>query len=256
MVVWLPRSAWDARPAEAGPGPLLAYRVEGIADHWPGMAKSIDATGDAGFARIASALRGWQNYHMDVRGWSDIAYQGAVDQVGRAWTLRGLNIQSGANGNLDVNQRFGALLLILGPGEQPSAAMTKTVREIHYQFKQMFSGSRIRPYGHRDVRPSGTDCPGDPAYAAITSGKFDAAAPVAPSGGTTVTATNDQILSAVQSLDAEESQRYIVYSNRYQDTTDRLNLALEKLDAFILKLNTLQADVTQIKDDVDKLTTP
>ncbi|HEY9418130.1 MAG TPA: hypothetical protein VIQ30_25500, partial [Pseudonocardia sp.] len=85
MVTYLPRSAWDAR-APRGSSPLIASEVDGAALHWPGMAKPISSQ-DA----VASALRGWQDYHMDGRGWSDIAYQVAVDQAGRAWTLRGLS---------------------------------------------------------------------------------------------------------------------------------------------------------------------
>jgi hypothetical protein len=152
VATYLPRSAWGARPRNGGGRSLSTARVEGEALHWPGMSSRIDATGDAGARRVASALRGWQDYHMDVRGWSDIAYMVAIDQAGRAWTLRGLNVQSGANGNEDVNERFGAFLLVLGPGEEPTAAM--------------------KAKGHRDVRPEGTDCPGDRAYAAIQRGDF------------------------------------------------------------------------------------
>src|SRR3546814_3799681 len=119
MVDYLSRSAWGPRPAR-GSTPLVGSEVDGTALHWPGMTKPINAIGDAGKARVASALRGWQDYHMDVRGWSDIAYQVAVDQAGRAWVLRGLSIRSAANGDADVNRRYGALLLILAPGEQPT----------------------------------------------------------------------------------------------------------------------------------------
>lgn len=171
MAVWLPRSAWAAR-ASRGAVALRGSEIDGYAWHWPGMAKPINATGDAGMRRVASALRGWQNYHMDGRGWSDIAYQGAVDQAGRKWTLRGVNIRSGANGDADVNRRYGAFLLILAPGEQPSPAMVKTAVEVGGEFCDRFPSSRKKPYGHRDVRPEGTDCPGPIAYGAITAGIF------------------------------------------------------------------------------------
>lgn len=179
MVTYLPRSAWGAR-ASRGATALVASQVDGCALHWPGMAKPIDATGDIGKRRVASALRGWQNYHMDVRGWSDIAYQIAVDQAGRAWTLRGLNIRSGANGNADVNLRYGAVLLVLAPGEKPSAAMVATTKAVLADFKKRFAGARAKPYGHRDVRPAGTDCPGPLAYAAIQAGTFTPGAATPP----------------------------------------------------------------------------
>lgn len=173
MVTYLPRSAWGARPTRGSTG-LVRDQVEGTALHWPGMAKPISTQ-----AGVASALRGWQDYHMDVRGWSDIAYQVAVDQAGRAWTLRGLNIRSGANGDADVNRRFGAILLVLAPGEQPSAAMKKTVQGVVADFRRWFpKGTAIK--GHRDVRPDPTDCPGPLAYAAIKHGDFTPSTSAAP----------------------------------------------------------------------------
>ena len=168
MVNYLPRSAWNARPPKDGPGNLTVSRVEGAVIHWPGTGstKVIHTQ-----AAVASALRGWQDYHMDTRGWSDIAYQVAVDQAGRAWTLRGLRTQSGANGDTDVNERYGAILLILVTGEQPSAAMKATTRAVIADFRRIYPrGTAIRP--HSAVRPEPTDCPGDPARAAIARGEF------------------------------------------------------------------------------------
>ncbi|MEU4197628.1 peptidoglycan recognition family protein [Kribbella sp. NPDC026611] len=168
MVTYLPRSAWNARPPNGGPGNLTVSRVEGAVIHWPGTGttKVIHTQ-----AAVASALRGWQDYHMDTRGWSDIAYQVAVDQAGRAWTLRGLRTQSGANGDNDVNERYGAILLVLVTGEQPSAAMKATTRAVIADFRKLYPrGTAIRP--HSAVRPEPTDCPGDPARAAIARGDF------------------------------------------------------------------------------------
>ena len=172
MVNYLPRSAWNARPPKAGPGNLTVSRVEGAVIHWPGTGstKVIHTQ-----AAVASALRGWQDYHMTPpphgRGWSDIAYQVAVDQAGRAWTLRGLRTQSGANGDNDVNERYGAILLVLVTGEQPSAAMKATTRAVIADFRKLYPrGTAIRP--HSAVRPEPTDCPGDPARAAIARGEF------------------------------------------------------------------------------------
>lgn len=171
MVDYLPRSAWGARTSR-GAVALSMSAVDGVALHWPGMAKPINAVGDIGKRRVASALRGWQAYHMDGRGWSDIAYQIAVDQAGRAWTLRGLNIRSGANGDGSVNRRYGAILLVLGPGEQPTDAMKTTVHGVVADFRKRFPGSRTKPYGHGEVRPDGTDCPGPAARSAISRGDF------------------------------------------------------------------------------------
>ena len=181
MVTYLPRSAWGARPP-TGTRPLVASEVDGIALHWPGMTSPIHDQ-----AKVAAALRGWQDYHMDVRGWSDIAYQVAVDQAGRAWILRGLTTRSAANGDADVNSRYGALLLVLAPGETPSDAMEATVRGVIADFRRHFpAGTAIKP--HSAVRPAGTDCPGDAARAAITRGDFTPR----PTEGTTMSLTPEQ----------------------------------------------------------------
>ena len=172
MVTYLSRDAWGARPPKAGPGELVASRVDGVVIHWPGTSSPNPITSMAG---VASALRGWQAFHMNPepqgRGWSDIAYQVAVDQAGRAWMLRGFRIQSGANGNEELNQRYGAILLILVKGEEPSAAMKATVRELVGHFRKIYPGATaVLP--HSQVRPDGTDCPGPAAAAALERGDF------------------------------------------------------------------------------------
>lgn len=197
MVTYLARSAWGARPARGTA--LVGAEVRGVAFHWPGMAKPLTTQ-----AQVASALRGWQAYHMDDRGWSDIAYQVAIDQAGRAWILRGLTIRSGANGDGTVNRQYGAILLVLAPGEKPSAAMQATARGVVTDFRRWFPAGRLLK-GHRDVRPGGTpdqpstDCPGPLAYAALKDGAFTPGSPLPdnPSKDWFDMATPEQIEEAV-----------------------------------------------------------
>lgn len=208
MVEYLPRSAWNARPPVGGPGSLTVSRVEGAVIHWPGTASETPITSKSA---VASALRGWQNYHMDGRGWSDIAYQVAVDQEGRAWTLRGLRTQSGANGNADLNERYGAILLVLIAGEQPSEKMQATVRAVISDFRQIYpKGTAIKP--HSAVRPDGTDCPGPAARAAIARGDFNPIKPAPITGGTMAFDATEiaQIRAAVQAEIEEYAVRFWV----------------------------------------------
>lgn len=161
------RSDWGARRANGGPGALSPVRVEGVALHWPAMSKPL-----RGFDEVSAALRGWQDYHMDGHGWSDIAYQEAFDQDGNVYSLRGLTTQSGANGNQDVNERYGAFLLIVGPGEKPSGAMVRAVQDRVEAFRARFpQGKKI--VGHGDIRPDGTACPGPAVNALIRKGVFE-----------------------------------------------------------------------------------
>lgn len=173
MTTYLPRSAWGARPPKSPPKLLVGTDVLGSALHWPGMGSRQLITQE----QVASALRGWQDYHMDGRGWNDIAYQVAVDQAGRAWDLRGLTTRSAANGDATVNLEYGAILLILGSGEPPTAALINTTRNVIADFRRYYpKGTAIKP--HSAVRPSttgepSTDCPGDAARHLIAIGAFN-----------------------------------------------------------------------------------
>jgi hypothetical protein len=165
------REDWDARPAEARYR-LDPLKVEGVALHWPGMEAPLTTD-----AQVAAALHGWQRQHMDTDqlapgGASDIAYQVAIDNRGAWWQCRGLRYRSGANGDMDVNERFGAFLLVLGPREAPTKAMCDTVRERIARFRDMFPNAR-RIVGHQDIRPEPTSCPGVIVETLIHAGHFN-----------------------------------------------------------------------------------
>lgn len=168
------RADWGARTARPGPGPLSARDVVGFVFHWPAMSKPV-----RGFKAVAAALRSWQDYHMDDHGWSDIAYQVAVDQEGNRYILRGLDTQSAANGDEDLNDELGAILLILAPGEEPSDAMIREVRRVVADHRRLFPNSDVL-MGHNEVRPEGTACPGPIVQRHLERGTFEPAAAPAP----------------------------------------------------------------------------
>lgn len=161
------RERWAARDARGGPGLLDVEQVEGLALHWPAMQRPLKFVEE-----IKAALRGWQNFHIDTRGWSDIAYQEAFDQLGNVYELRGIPTQSGANGDDDVNERFGAFLLILAPGEEPSEAMVKSVKARVLKFREHYPNGDLT-VGHGEIRPGGSECPGPAVQAGIDSGLFE-----------------------------------------------------------------------------------
>lgn len=160
------RADWGARPARSGPGPLAALDVVGLVFHWPAMKTPL-----RGFDAVAEALRGWQAYHMS-KGWSDIAYQVAVDQDGNRWNLRGLDTQSAANGDTDVNDEFGAVLLILAPGEEPTPKMIREARRVVVDHRLLFRKSDAL-LGHGEVRPEPTACPGPVVQRHLELGTFE-----------------------------------------------------------------------------------
>jgi peptidoglycan hydrolase-like protein with peptidoglycan-binding domain len=168
MTQELPRSAWTT-VGPRGRVALVPSRVKGYAVHWPGTTAPI---GDPGQGAIARRLDGYRRFHQQDRGWLDIAYQVAFDQAGRAWELRGITIESGANGNGTLNKNYGAVLLLLGPGEEPSEAMLAALADWHRTRWLATSPHATEVVRHGDIRPAGTDCPGPIVRALIRSGRI------------------------------------------------------------------------------------
>lgn len=249
MVEYLPRSAWGARTAKPGPGNLDPAKVRGVALHWPGMGNRRIGSQ----ATVASSLRGWQAFHMDPppngHGWSDIAYQVAVDQGGRAWTLRGLHEQSGANGDATVNHQYGAILLVLGTGEQPTPEMIATVRGVVADFRQLYPGAdAIVP--HSAIRPDPTDCPGDITRGLIHAGTFE---PVAQHQEELTMAQVDQILAYQKActIQIQENTRQLVAA-----ATAGILKAVNATDADVEALNAeLDQRDAAMKAAIDKIPT-
>ncbi len=161
------RDEWQARAPRATYD-LDREDVDGIVLHWPAMSSPL-----GNVARVMSALRSWQSYHMDTLGWSDIGYQLAFDQAGNVYRLRGIQHRSGANGDMDVNERYLAFLLILAPGEKPSPAMLRRVRRYIKIGRRLYPNAKV-VVGHNDVRPEPTACPGPIVTRLINEGAFKA----------------------------------------------------------------------------------
>lgn len=170
------RTEWGARIHHGTPTRLVAAEVRGLALHWPAMGRKPVR----GIPEVSRLLRGWQAYHMDDRGWSDIAYQEAVDQDGNTYLLRGLGVRSAANGDQAVNAAWGALLLVLAEGETPSTEMIQAVRRRVLAQRALFPGAK-RVVGHAHVRPEPTSCPGPIVLDMLAKGVFEPVpAPVVP----------------------------------------------------------------------------
>lgn len=159
------REAWGAAPA-AKADPLTASRVIGLAFHWPAMSKPL-----RGIAAVSAALRDWQRYHMG-KGWRDIAYQVAIDQDGNRYILRGLDGVSAANGDTIPNETYGAVLLVLAPGEKPSPAMVAEIKRVVADHRRLFPKSKLL-VGHSQIRPEPTACPGPIVMALLKAGAFE-----------------------------------------------------------------------------------
>lgn len=165
------RRQWGAA-ANRGRRRLDPDQVEGIALHWPGTTTRYHTP-----EGVKAALRSWQRQHMDTDqlapgGASDIAYQIAIDNRGNTYQLRGLRHRSGANGDQDVNQRFGAFLLVLAEDEQPTQALIDTVRNRVARFRHIFPLG-LQVVGHQDIRHDPTACPGAAVERLLKAGVFN-----------------------------------------------------------------------------------
>lgn len=163
------REEWGAR----APKSTTSFSGEGLPTiHYNGPAMRLKSS-----VEERAALRGIQRYHMDTKGWSDIAYNFAVGNSGLIYTLRGANVRSAANGTNTSNSRHLAIFLLLGEGETPSSEMISGVNLLlNYLEKDGV-------LGHRDHKA--TQCPGNIVYDMIKRGVFTPSSiPKPPSEGT------------------------------------------------------------------------
>jgi len=176
MTAFMSRADWGARPRR-GSAAFPAGRPLGVACHWPGTTSQFHGKPPAS---IAAALRSWQNYHMDNRGWSDIGYNVGISWDGRVWELRGTASRSAANGGVQSNADYAACLWILGVGEQPTEAQIQAFRAWRSSRLLAAHHQAAAVKTHNDVRQSPTDCPGPAVTALVRSGAL-----LRPGGGPT-----------------------------------------------------------------------
>ena len=160
-----PRSDWTAEPA-ADAWPLTPAEVEGVVVHYNGPAVPVSALTDP-----RAYLEAVRRYHTG-KGWSDFAYNLAVDQTGAVWVGRGLRHRSAANGDTDTNRRYVAVLAIVGEGQKPTRAMLAGLRTAVRLTRTAYPKA-LDIRGHKDVRPGPTACPGPDLTDAIRTGKLE-----------------------------------------------------------------------------------
>lgn len=161
-----PRDSWT--DTDAGGASQDADDQLGIACHWPGT--TADRYGQLREAQVVSLLNGWRNYHVNVRGWSDIGYNYAIDTSGRIWELRGMNrigAHSASDENPGANDNWVGVLFIVGEKESVPAVMVQAFRWLRTQILKRFpKGTRV--VGHRQVKGAETACPGPEVMEVMT----------------------------------------------------------------------------------------
>lgn len=173
-----PRSDWTSKATRSH---RFNTRVLGAYLHWPGTPEN-SLHGES-TAQIAARLRGYRDFHVNSRGYKDVAYGAAVDWRGKTWELRGLDHESGANGGTVSNNHGMAIIMLLGDREVPTQAMIDGVLDLLAQGKAAFStASWVR--GHQQSPDAGGQCPGTQVMGLLRAGRFHYRGPIAvPTGG-------------------------------------------------------------------------
>lgn len=153
------RAQWGAR----APRSTKAFNpVNPTTGHWNGPKVPVGEHN-----KCSAIVRGVQNFHMDSRGWADIAYNWLICPHGYTYEGRGLKYQSGANGTNAGNQTAQAICFMAGEGNEftdaEKRAFLDTVRYI-----DTHTTAPSGAIGHRDWKA--TTCPGDERYRWIKAG--------------------------------------------------------------------------------------
>lgn len=125
----------------------------GVAGHYAGPAQRVNSHDDC-----LRLWRGYQNYHMDTHGWTDIAYTLGVCDHGYILAGRGAGVRTAANGTNTGNQHYYAVCWIGGQGETPTQdAQDAFWAAIEMLKTQGNAGNKV--VRHSYFKP--TSCPGN-----------------------------------------------------------------------------------------------
>jgi hypothetical protein len=145
---------------------LPASAVDGIVYHY--TAAGSDEQAD--HRNCAGRVRGVQNYHMDTKGWADIAYPLLVCKHGYVFEGRGLTRMGAAT--LGHNDHTLAVCF-LGDDNVNRDDLTPAGRKALLEATRWILASHPRAkkrWGHRDLVQ--TDCPGDEIFKYIHGDVF------------------------------------------------------------------------------------
>ena len=150
------RSGWEARPPKKPFTKLKRWRVKGVVLHHSGV-----KNGPSGM----SAVKQYERFHMDSRGWNAIAYNWLVDEKGVVYEGRGPGIQSGATKGW--NSRTESICYTgWGAAKVPNEALVSIKALVNDIQERYDNGLWVK--GHRDLGNS--TCPGNWLYDWLRAG--------------------------------------------------------------------------------------
>eukprot|EP00916_Digyalum_oweni_P005006 GHVL01008934.1.p1 GENE.GHVL01008934.1~~GHVL01008934.1.p1 ORF type:complete len:228 (+),score=6.48 GHVL01008934.1:1-684(+) len=154
------RAEWGARAPKHAPGNMGALPIYVFIHHGTGP-------GCHDKASCIQKVKGYQNYHMDGHGWSDIGYNFVVGEDGNAYEARGWKEIGAHTKGYNSN---GIAICVIGDftSHVPNAAALNTVKQlIECGLKNHHISPSYTLKGHRDVGT--TACPGTAFYNLIHS---------------------------------------------------------------------------------------
>jgi hypothetical protein len=149
-VVMITRAEWGARPPRSVTTFTPSY---GTTSHWEGP-----HMGTFPHASCAAKVRGIQAFHMDSRGWQDIAYTYLTCPHGFVFEGRGRDVRTAANGTTQGNSTAYAVCY-LGGEDDPFTDAARAAQRAALDRLDRIGGAGPGRNCHRDWKP--TACPGD-----------------------------------------------------------------------------------------------
>lgn len=169
-MTFISRTKWGAR-APASNGNTIGVIPLGVAVHY-----SEGNLGSSPDSECDDRVRGIQNYHMDTKGWADIAYSFLVCPHGNVFEGRGTGKGSAANGSTWANRDYYAVCALGGTKDIPTAELLEAIGQAIGLCRKAGAGARV--IGHRDLSP--TACPGGALYGFVQAGHWTGVGPWPP----------------------------------------------------------------------------
>ena len=110
------------------------------------------------------AINAWHatyNWHVNGKGWRDIAYHYAVNRLGMVMQGRALDRVAGAAKGHNVTWKH---VVVQGKGDRADGLLRETIEWVVDDLVKLY-GPGLLVAGHRDV--SSKPCPGDAVYALL-----------------------------------------------------------------------------------------
>lgn len=159
------RTEWGARaPTRRTKAPMRGL----CTGHWNGPRVTVGGQVTWDHSRCAALVRGIQSFHMNGRGWADIAYNFVVCIHGYIFEGRGIDVINAANGTNAANRNSHAVMWLTGQGNPFHEEEKLGFRFCLQHVSKSVPVSPTNALGHRDYRP--TECPGNERYGWIHSG--------------------------------------------------------------------------------------